>query len=121
MAQFHWPPLLFGLGMACIDVVMLGLIKSISQNSLKYVRWMIIPTIAYAVQPWIFLTSLQFESLTVMNLMWDLISDVLVTLTGFLYFKEKIGPFKTVGVFLSLIAIVLMSIQDGEWSDYINF
>jgi drug/metabolite transporter (DMT)-like permease len=121
MAELQWIPLAFGMGMAIIDVFMLGLIKSISQNTLKYIRWMIVPTVLYAIQPWIFLSSMQFESLTVMNLMWDLISDVLVTLTGFFYFKEKIGPYKTLGVLLSFIAIILMSIKDGEWSDYINF
>lgn len=121
MAELQWIPFAFGIVMATIDVFMLGLIKSVSQNTLKYIRWMIVPTVLYAIQPWIFLNSLQFESLTVMNLMWDLISDVLVTLTGLFYFKEKIGPFKTLGVCLSLVAIVLMSIKDGEWSDYINF
>lgn len=107
--------------MASIDVFMLSLIKIISKNQAQFIKWMVVPTIIYALQPWIFLSSLRFESLIVMNLMWDLISDVLVTATGFLYFKEKIGPYKTMGVILSFVSIVLMSVQDGKWEDFLPF
>ncbi len=107
--------------MASIDVFMLSIIKTISGNPSRFLKWMILPTIIYAIQPWIFLSSLQFESLIVMNLMWDLISDILVTATGFLYFKEKIGPYKTLGVILSFVSIVLMSLQDGNWEDFLPF
>lgn len=105
--------------MASIDVFMLGIIKSISGNTSRFLKWMVLPTVIYALQPWIFLSSLQFESLIVMNLMWDLISDILVTATGFLYFKETIGPYKTLGVILSFVSIVLMSLQDGKWEDFL--
>jgi drug/metabolite transporter (DMT)-like permease len=53
--------------------------------------------------------------------MWDLISDILVTATGFLYFKEKIGPYKTLGVILSFVSIVLLSLEDGQWEDFLAF
>jgi multidrug transporter EmrE-like cation transporter len=120
MVQFEWAPLAFGTIMASIDVVMLGIIKSVSLNQSKLLRWMIIPTIAYAIQPWIFLQSLKFESLIVMNLMWDLISDILVTLVGVFYFKEQVGPYKTIGVVLSLISMTFMSITDGTWEDFLG-
>lgn len=106
--------------MASIDVFMLGLIKIVSKNPAKMMRWMILPTIIYAIQPWLFLSSLRFESLIVMNLMWDLISDVLVTAVGFIYFKETLGPYKTMGVILSFISITLMSIEDGSWEDFLG-
>ncbi len=121
MTSINWIPVGFGALMASIDVFMLSIIKSISGNPSRFLKWMILPTIVYAIQPWIFLSSLQFESLIVMNLMWDLISDILVTATGFLYFKEKIGPYKTLGVILSFVSIVLMSIQDGKWEDFLPF
>lgn len=107
-------PLVFGFVMAFIDVLMLGLIKSISLDVPRYIRWMIAPTIVYAIQPWIFLNSLKFESLTVMNLLWDLASDVLVTMVGLLYFKETIGPLKLAGVCLSIVAMFLMTAADGD-------
>jgi multidrug transporter EmrE-like cation transporter len=114
MWHLEWVPLAFGTIMASIDLLMLGLIKSISLDKVKMLRWMIIPMISYAIQPWIFLESLKYESLIVMNLMWDLISDVLVTLVGFFYFKEKVGPYKRIGVALSLISMFLLASADGE-------
>jgi multidrug transporter EmrE-like cation transporter len=100
--------------MALIDVFMLSIVKTVSLNT-KFLKWMIVPTIVYAIQPWIFLQSLEFESLIIMNLLWDVISDVLVTLTGLIFFKESIGPYKLIGVCLSLISITLMSLDDGDW------
>lgn len=121
MLSLNWIPIAYGAVMAGIDVFMLSIIKEVSGNPSRLIRWMVLPTIIYALQPWIFLSSLRFESLIVMNLMWDLISDILVTATGFLYFKEKIGPYKTLGVILSFVSIVLMSIQDGKWEDFLPF
>lgn len=114
MWHIEWVPLGFGLVMASIDVFMLGLIKSVSLDGARMIRWMVLPTLIYAIQPWIFLASLKFESLVVMNLMWDVISDVLVTLLGFFYFKEKVGPYKQIGVALSLISIFLLASADGD-------
>ena len=120
MVSLNWTPIAYGAVMASIDVFMLGIIKKVSTQAVVF-KWMIVPTLIYALQPWIFLSSLRFESLIVMNLMWDLISDVLVTATGFLYFKERIGPYKTLGVILSFVSIVLMSLQDGKWEDFLPF
>lgn len=121
MPQLEWIPITFGTVLAALDVFMLGLIKTVSKNPGKLLKWMIIPTISYAITPWVFLKSLQFESMVVMNLMWDLLSDILVTLSGVLYFKEEIGPYKTIGVILSFISILFMSIEDGKWEDFLSF
>jgi drug/metabolite transporter (DMT)-like permease len=114
MPQLNTIPLKFGFAMALIDVFMLSIIKKVNLNS-KLIKWMLLPTIIYAIQPWIFLGSLQYESMIIMNLLWDLISDVLVTLTGLIIFKETIGPYKLIGVILSFISITLMSLEDGPW------
>ena len=119
MVSLNWIPIAYGAVMAGIDVFKLSIIKTVSVSGMKMMKWMILPTLIYALQPWIFLSSLRFESLIVMNLMWDLISDILVTATGFLYFKEKIGPYKTLGVILSFVSIVLLSLEDGNWEDFL--
>jgi multidrug transporter EmrE-like cation transporter len=97
--------------MATVDVFMLSILKAI------YLGWIsssliFLPTLIYAMQPWIFLKSLEFESMTVMNLLWDVISDVLVTGSGLYFFKEKLSRTKMLGVGLSLISIMLMSSKD---------
>jgi drug/metabolite transporter (DMT)-like permease len=106
-------PLGFGATMAVIDTIMLSFLKYMSKDS-SYVKWIFIPMIVYAFQPVLFFFSLKHESLTVMNLLLDLISDVLVTIVGLTIFKETIGPYKKAGVILSFLSIILLSINDGE-------
>lgn len=114
LPQFNSIPLQFGLLMASIDAIMLFIVKNVSVES-KLLRWMILPTVFYALQPWIFLQSLSYESLIVMNLMWDVLSTILITLTGLIYFKESIGPYKLGGLLLSFVSIILLSLEDGPW------
>ena len=104
-------PLIYGTYMATVDVFMLGILKAINLGWISK-SLIFLPTFIYAMQPWIFLKSLEFESMTVMNLLWDVISDVLVTGTGLYFFKEKLSRTKMLGVGLSLISIMLMSSKD---------
>ena len=106
--------LLYGLLMATIDAFMLSFIKAFNLGWIKDYGWfkgarlMLLPTVVYALQPWIFLEAMKFETLTVMNLLWDMTSDVLVTAVGLLYFEETLSPRKMLGVVLSFIAMCLL-------------
>lgn len=101
-------PLLYGTYMGVIDTVMLGLIKAIHLGWFNK-SMMIVPTFLYALQPWLFAASMQYESMVVMNLIWDVISDLMVTASGLFFFKEKVSRTKMLGVFLAMIAVVLMA------------
>ena len=104
-------PIAFATFMAFIDVISLGAIK---HYTLGVTHWAMIPVamILYGLQPLVFLKSLQYETMTVMNIMWDIISDILVTATGLLYFKEKLTTMKQVGISFAFIAIVLLSYDE---------
>jgi len=102
------PSLLFGAAMASVDVVILSILKALNLGWIKGAVWMIFSAAIYALQPFMFLKSLQFESLTVMNLMWDMMSDVLVTIIGLWYFKEQLTVKKLCGVGLSFVSIYLL-------------
>lgn len=106
-------PLVYGTYMATVDVFMLGILKAINLGWVSK-RLMFLPTLIYAMQPWVFLTSLNYESLTVMNLIWDVLSDVLVTIEGLFFFQEKVSRTKMLGVGLSLISIFLLSWNGPE-------
>jgi drug/metabolite transporter (DMT)-like permease len=105
-------PILFGFLMASIDVSMLGIIKSFSIGSLKSILWMVVPTVVYAIQPWIFLKSLSFTTMITMNLMWDILSDILVTGVGLFYFKEKVSSTKLLGILFAFVSIFLLTYED---------
>ena len=106
-------PLVYGTYMATVDVFVLGILKAISLGWVSKTL-IFLPTLIYAMQPWVFLTSLSHESLTVMNLLWDVISDVLVTVEGLYFFQEKISRTKMLGVGLSLISVFLLSWNGAE-------
>ena len=110
--MFNTIPFVFAAAMASIDSTMLTLIKYISTQK-QHIGWLIIPMIVYSLQPVLFYLSMEYETLTVMNLLWDVISDVVITMIGLFVFKETIGPYKKAGVIFSFISIILMSLNDG--------
>jgi drug/metabolite transporter (DMT)-like permease len=105
-------PLFFAAAMATIDSTMLSFLKYMTAKHISFV-WIVLPMMLYALQPILFYISLQYETLIVMNLLWDVISDVVITAIGLFYFRESIGPYKKLGVIFSLISIVLLSLDDG--------
>ncbi len=109
-----WRTLLYGLLMGGIDTGMLSLIKIISIDGVKSLKYMIIPMLAYALQPWIFISALKSETMTVMNLTHDLTSDVLVSMVGLLYFGEKLGRVRSIGLLLGFISLCLLAYKGPD-------
>lgn len=101
-------PLLYGSLMAGIDVFSLGLLKAIHLNWISP-YFFAIPVLIYALQPVLFLKSLSYEGMSVMNMMWDLLSGVFVTIVGLYFFKEKITTKKFAGILLSILCVYLLS------------
>ena len=84
--------------------------KLVSTKSLS-LGWMVIPTLAYAVDPWIFLKSLSVEGITVMNVVWDMVSNIFITFVGLVIFKEQITVLKGIGIALSFVAVICMTAE----------
>ena len=103
--MFKLISLAMATGMASIDVISLGLMKDYTLGELSP-KYVILGIILYALQPLFFLKSLEYETMTVMN--------VLVTISGLLYFKEKLSSIKQLALVFAFISIVLFSYDD--WS-----
>jgi drug/metabolite transporter (DMT)-like permease len=112
LKQFDLTALGFGGSMALIDAFILSTLKAFHLGWIKWKGILIISMLVYSFQPMIFLESLKYNSLTVMNLMWDVMSDVIVTLIGLFYFSEKLTKFKKLGVIFSFISIILLTWKD---------
>lgn len=113
MPGIHLIPLGFATLMATIDAFGLSLLKNISTKAVSF-SFMPIASLIYAIQPFIFLQSLNYESMTVMNILWDLTSDIIVTFVGLFVLGEEIGFRKAIGIVLSFIAIYLFTFEDGH-------
>ena len=109
VGNFNTLPILLGVLMSILDLIMMTTTKMISNGTLS--SWWAIPFAVgiYALEPLIFLKALNYESMVVMNLVWDLTSDVIVTLQGVIVFGEPIKGLKGIGVFMSLCSLALMS------------
>lgn len=114
LKSFDLTALGYGGTMALIDSLILSALKAFHLGWIQWRPILIISMLVYSFQPLLFLQSLSHNSLTVMNLLWDVMSDVLVTSIGLFYFKEKLSNPKKVGVLLSIVSIILLTWKDGH-------
>ena len=105
--------ILMGGLLATTDMTAMSIMKKISLQSFSKM-WMVIVTLIYAVQPWIFLKGMSYTGMTVMNLSWDMMSDILVTIVGLFYFREKLNGTKMLAVGFALIAAFLFAYSSDE-------
>ena len=105
-------PIVLATVMATVDSIILAGIKEYSTGQLVWRSFMPLAMVVYSLQPVIFLQSLQYETMTVMNLLWDVLSDLFVTAIGLFYFKEKISYIKQIGLCFAFIAIILLSYDE---------
>jgi drug/metabolite transporter (DMT)-like permease len=109
----HLWTLLIAFFLALSDLFNLGLLKMLRTGQITNMSWIAVPTLLYSLQPLIFYKGLGHTSMTVLNLMWDVMSDVLVTASGLFYFKEKLSYKKYIGLSFAFVAIFLLSGDDG--------
>lgn len=109
IGKFSILPIVFGLAMACMDVIMMSLAKYSSKGQISFGIALPIATAVYAIEPFLFFKSLKYESLTAMNLIWDLTSDVLVTALGVFWFKESIKGLRWLAVLFAMFSLGLFA------------
>ena len=68
----------------------------------------------YALEPLIFLKAMKYEGMVVTNLVWNLMSDVIVTLQGIIVFGESIKGLRWIGICMSIFSLGLMSYTDND-------
>lgn len=112
--MFDLTSLGYGATMALGDSIVLSTLRAFNLGWIKSRIVVALSMLFYSIQPLIFLKSLSHNSLTVMNLLWDVMSDVSVTMIGLFYFGEKLTRFKKLGVLFSMISIFLLTYKDGD-------
>ena len=98
--------------MACLDLVTLGMVKMVHSGSLPIIG-LVGAVLIYSIQPLFFYRSLDFQGMAVMNLLWNVISSILVTIVGIFYFKEDLTNTKLIGAFFSILAITLLNMDES--------
>jgi len=107
-------PIMFGVLMALLDVGMMGVAKLTHQKKFSYVGGLILSTAIYTPQPYLFLKAMNFESMTAVNLIWNLSSNLIVTLMGVFYFGETIAGLRWVAIGMALLSLGLFAYSAND-------
>jgi len=106
-------PIAIASGMAGIDIIAFSIMKKIFEKALSP-GFAIVSMILYSLQPLILWKSLSFETVTVMNILWNLISNIGVTLVGLFVLGESISYSKWAAIVFGFIAIFLFTFEIEE-------
>ena len=112
LGNFSMLPIAFGTIMAFLDIGMMGLVKMVSTGEITDSLGIPLAIGIYALEPLIFLRAMKYEGMVVTNLVWNMLSDVIVTLQGVLFFGESIKGLRWVGIGMSMIALSIFAYTD---------
>lgn len=100
----------FGFLMALIDVFVLTALRLKHEHPDQSYNWVhVLAFLIYGFQSIMFYKSLDYANLVVMNMIWDVSSDILVSLVGFFFLKEVLSNSQVLGVLLGIVSVVLLS------------
>jgi multidrug transporter EmrE-like cation transporter len=112
VGKFDMLPIVFGTVMALIDISMMGTLKLVDQGKLAYAVGLPVATLLYAFEPYIFLKAMTHSNMVTTNLIWNLVSNILVTLTGVFFFRESIKGLKWLAIALSLFSLAIFAYSE---------
>ena len=111
---FNTLPILFGTCMAVVDIFMMSATKMVSTGSISSSVGIPLSIGFYAMQPLIFLRAMKYEGMVVTNLVWNLMSNIIVTLQGVLIFGETIKGLRWLGISMSLLSLALLAYTNDD-------
>jgi len=102
-----WTILLIGIILAAGDTIKFPIMKKVTTGELKK-AYLLLVFIILAAQFYIVYHALKRIGTIEINLIWDLVSVVLVSIVGFLYLKEDFTYRKLAGILLAIVSIYLI-------------
>jgi multidrug transporter EmrE-like cation transporter len=111
---FNTLPIMFGTCMAIVDIFMMSTTKMTSIGIISTSVGIPLSIGFYAMQPLIFLKAMKYEGMVVTNLVWNLMSNMIVTLQGVLVFGESIKGLRWLGICMSLLSLGLMAYTNDD-------
>lgn len=112
--QFNTLPLAFGILMALLDIAMMSIAKLVGTGKLSSIVGTPLAVGLYAFQPLVFIRAMDYEGMAVTNLIWNLMSDIIVTLNGVLVFGESIKGLRWLGILMSMFSLGLLAYTDSD-------
>ena len=106
-------PISYGFAMSILDIIMETLCKYYSITA--WTGWMrtsllLVAMAVYSFQPLLFTRALKHQGMAVTNVSWNVMSTGVIVIIGAVVFGERLDKYKWVGILLSIISLVLLSI-----------
>ena len=111
VGSFSFLPVFIGTLMACIDILMMGLSKMISLKEVS-INFIPVAMILYGIQPLLFLKGIRYDGMVITNLVWNLISNVVITIIGVLVFGESLKGIRWIGIGMGIVSLALLAYSD---------
>lgn len=101
-----------------VVLILLTLITLIEQTSLYLFKkyeltgktvYYIIGVIGYVIITALLVKSFEYAKIGIVNHSWNVASSICGFLIGYWFFSEKLTPMEIVGVFISVIGIIIMN------------
>ena len=105
--------LFYGLILASNDVINMSIVKNISLGVLAQ-NWLYLAYILYGFQMIIFNNGVKVAGMSVLNLTWNLISNIVITMIGLFYFKENITHLERWGILFAIFALFLFELAQYQ-------
>lgn len=109
IGNFDMLPIMFGTMMAFIDIAMMSTVKMTSTGQLTTAVGIPLSMILYAFEPIVFLKAMSYQGMVVTNLVWNMMSNIIVTLQGVFIFGESIKGLRWVGIGMSIVALSIFA------------
>jgi multidrug transporter EmrE-like cation transporter len=109
VGNFDMLPIVFGTIMALIDIVMMSTVKMTSTGQLTTAVGLPLSMGLYALEPIVFLKAMSYQGMVVTNLVWNMMSNIIVTLQGVFIFGESIKGLRWVGIGMSIVALSIFA------------
>jgi len=102
---------LTGFLLSINDVLSFGLTKNIFLKGAASRLGLLLPALMYSLQIPLFYLGLKSTSMTVLNITWNLFSNILVTGVGIFYFSERVTGLKALALLFAFTSIGLFAYE----------
>ena len=105
----NYPVIIYGTVMAIIDVITFSLLSKMKINILSK-NLIFALFVLYGFQPIIFYHGLTYTNMSILNLSWNLMSNIIVTTVGILYIGNVLTVTQSIGIVIGILSLYLMNV-----------
>ena len=114
VGSFNTLPIFFGTLMALVDIFMMSTVKMVHNKTISQAWGLPLAVGFYALQPLIFFKATKIEGMILSNIVWNLMSNMIITLQGVFVFGESVKGLRWVAICMSIFSLALMAYTGTE-------